>query len=73
VRGRSGLCRPAALRCLERWDVHYIIGLQKNAAPLKQVELAELVLADVYETTGTKQRMIGQFDYAADPGTASAM
>jgi len=61
----SGFCRPAALRRFEKWDVHYIIGLQKNAALLKQVELTELALADAYEATGTKQRMIGQFDYAA--------
>jgi Transposase DDE domain group 1 len=31
----------------------------------RQVELAELALAYAYEATGTKQRMIGQFDYAA--------
>ncbi|RZA11127.1 MAG: IS1380 family transposase, partial [Proteobacteria bacterium] len=65
VRGDSGFCRPAALRRFERWDVHYIIGLPQNAVLLRQVELAELALADAYEATGTKQRMIGQFDYAA--------
>jgi Transposase DDE domain group 1 len=65
VRGDSGFCRPAALRRFERWDVHYLIGLQKNAALLRQVELAELALADAYEATGTKQRLIGQFEYAA--------
>ncbi|MET0961817.1 MAG: transposase, partial [Noviherbaspirillum sp.] len=42
-----------------------IIGLPQNAVLLRQVELAELALADAYEATGTKQRMIGQFDYAA--------
>ncbi|HWL72461.1 MAG TPA: IS1380 family transposase, partial [Burkholderiaceae bacterium] len=65
VRADSGFCRPAALRRFERWDVHYIIGLPQNAVLLRQVELAELALADAYEATGTKQRMIGQFDYAA--------
>jgi hypothetical protein len=65
VRGDSGFCRPAALRRFEQWGVHYIIGLQKNAALLRQVELAELALADAYAATGIKQRMIGQFDYAA--------
>ena len=65
MRGDSGFCRPAALRRFERWDVHYIIGLPQNAVLLRQVELAELALADAYEATGTKQRMIGQFDYAA--------
>lgn len=65
VRADSGFCRAAALRRLERWGVHYIIGLQKNAALLQRVELAELALADEYEAAGTKQRMIGEFDYAA--------
>jgi hypothetical protein len=65
VRGDSGFCRPQALRRFEKWGLHYIIGLQKNAALLQQVALAELALADMYQRAGTKQRMIGEFDYAA--------
>ena len=65
VRADSGFCRPAALRRFEKWDVHYIIGLPQNAVLLRHVELAEMALADAYEATGTKQRMIGQFEYAA--------
>lgn len=65
VRGDSGFCRPAALRRFDKWGIHYIIGLQKNAALLKRVELAELAIADAYQATGIKQRMIGEFDYAA--------
>jgi len=65
VRGDSGFCRPAALRRFDKWGVHYIIGLPKNAALLERVALAELALADAYEASGIKQRMIGQFDYAA--------
>lgn len=65
VRGDSDFCRPAALRRFEQWGVHYIIGLQKNAALLRQVELAELALADAYAATGVKQRMIDTFGYAA--------
>jgi hypothetical protein len=65
VRGDSGFCRPAALRRFDKWGVHYIIGLQKNAALLKRVALAELALADAWQATGIKQRMIGEFDYAA--------
>ena len=61
----AGFCRPPALRRFEKWGVHYIIGLQKNAALLKRVALAELALADAYAASGIKQRMIGQFDYAA--------
>ena len=65
VRGDSGFCRPQALRRFEKWGLHYIVGLQKNAALLQRVELAELALADMYHKTGGKQRMIGEFDYAA--------
>jgi hypothetical protein len=65
VRADAGFCRPAALRRFDRWGVHYLIGLQKNAALLKHVALAELALADAYQETGIKQRMIGEFDYAA--------
>lgn len=65
VRGDSGFCRPQALRRFEKWDLHYIIGLQKNAALLQRVELAELALGDMYHKAGSKQRMIGEFDYAA--------
>ena len=65
VRGDSGFCRPQALRRFEKWGVHYIVGLQKNAALLQRVALAELALADMYQKAGTKQRMIGEFTYAA--------
>lgn len=65
VRGDSGFCRPRALRRFETWGVHYIVGLQKNAALLQRVALAELALADMYRKAGVKQRMIGEFDYAA--------
>lgn len=65
VRGDSGFCRPQALRRFEKWGLHYIVGLQKNAALLQRVALAELALADMYQKAGTKQRMVGEFDYAA--------
>lgn len=65
VRGDSGFCRPQALRRFEKWGLHYIVGLQKNAMLLQRVALAELALADMYQHAGTKQRMIGEFDYAA--------
>ena len=66
VRGDSGFCRPRVLRRLDSWGVHYVIGLQKNARLLRQCELAELALADQYRDQGTKQRMYGSFEYAAD-------
>ena len=65
VRADSGFCRPRVLRRLERWGVSYIIGLQKNARLQQEVELAELALADQYAARQTKQRMLGEFEYAA--------
>lgn len=65
VRGDSGFCRPHALRRFEKWGLHYIVGLQKNSALLQRVAVAELALADMYQAAGSKQRMIGEFDYAA--------
>lgn len=59
------VCRPAALRRFDRWDVHYIIGLQKNPALLERVALAELALAEQYQQAGVKQRMVGEFSYGA--------
>lgn len=65
VRGDSGFCRPAALRRFERWGVHYVVGLQKNAALLHHVELAGLALAHQQQEHGGKQRLIGEFTCAA--------
>lgn len=65
VRADSGFCRPQALRRFDQWGVHYIIGLQKNVLLHQRVALAELALADTYESAGTKQRLIGEFSYAA--------
>lgn len=65
VRADPGFCRPRVLQRLERWGVSYIIGLQKNARLTQKVELAELALADQYTAKKIKQRMFGQFQYAA--------
>ena len=65
VRADSGFCRPRVLQRLERWGVSYIIGLQKNARLTQQVELAEMALAEQYAAEKTKQRMFGEFQYAA--------
>jgi len=66
VRGDSGFCRPRVLRRLERWGVDYVLGLQKNTRLLQRVELAEIALAEQYQARGTKQRMYGSLEYAAD-------
>lgn len=65
VRADSGFCRPRVLLRLERWGVQYIIGLQKNSRLAQQVDLAELALADQYAAKKKKQRMFGEFTYAA--------
>ena len=65
VRADSGFCRPRVLQRLERWGVSYIIGLQKNSRLNEQVALAELSLAEQYAARQTKQRLFGEFEYAA--------
>ena len=65
VRADSGFCRPRVLERLQRWGVSYIIGLQKNSRLHEQVALAELAPAEQYAATKTKQRMFGEFEYAA--------
>ena len=66
VRGDSGFCRQRLLRWCERSRVHYLIGLARNARLEATVQYAELMLADEFERTQTKQRFIGEFTYAAD-------
>lgn len=65
VRGDSGFCRSKALRRFEAWGIDYIVGLQKNSALLDRVAIAQHALQAQYEAAGTKQRMIGEFRYAA--------
>jgi hypothetical protein len=65
VRGDSGFCRRRLLQWCERADVGYVIGLARNARLHAAVELAEASLADAYEASRAKQRLIGEFDYAA--------
>ena len=66
VRGDSGFCRQRLLRWCERSGVNYIVGLARNARLQAQVQYAEAALADEYERTGIKQRLIDEFSYAAD-------
>jgi hypothetical protein len=66
VRGDSGFCRQRLLRYCERAGVGYIVGCARNARLEARVALAELMLADEYGHTGVKQRLIGEFAYAAD-------
>ena len=64
-RGDSGFCRQRIINWCERAGVHYIVGLARNARLQAQVEYAEQALKDQYECTGAKQRLVGEFSYAA--------
>ena len=64
-RGDSGFCRKRIVNWCERSGVHYIIGLARNARLQAQVEYAEAMLQDQYEKSQTKQRLVGEFSYAA--------
>ena len=65
VRGDSGFCRRRLLHWCERSGVGYVIGLARNARLHAAVEIAEASLADAYSASGSKQRLIGEFNYAA--------
>jgi hypothetical protein len=65
VRADSGFCRRRLLHWCERAGVGYIIGLARNARLHAAVEMAEASLADGYKASGAKQRLIGEFSYAA--------
>jgi hypothetical protein len=65
IRGDSGFCRPKVLRRLQAWSIDYVFGLAKNPALESQSAMAMLALAQQYEALGTKQRLIGEFSYAA--------
>ncbi|MBC8228729.1 IS1380 family transposase [bacterium] len=64
-RADSGFCRPKILNWCERKGVDYIIGLPKNKR--LQAEASSLIKqsADDFKTTNKKQRLFGEFDYAA--------
>jgi hypothetical protein len=64
-RGDSGFCRQRIINWCERSGVQYIVGLARNSRLEAQVQIAQLWLKDEYERTGQKQRLIGEFDYAA--------
>ena len=64
-RGDSGFCRQRIINYCERADVHYIIGLARNARLQGITEFMELAMKDAFEQTGLKQREIGEFAYAA--------
>ena len=65
VRGDSGFCRQRLIRWCERQDVGYVIGLARNARLHRQVEGWERLMEHAYTASGSKQRLIREFSYAA--------
>jgi hypothetical protein len=66
VRADSGFCRRRLPQWCERSGVGYIVGLARTARLHAAVQVAEASLADAYQASGSKQRLIGQFCYAAN-------
>lgn len=66
VRGDSGFCRQRLIRWCERHAVGYVIGVARNARLHRAVAAWEDELEATYRETGTKQRVIREFRYAAD-------
>jgi hypothetical protein len=65
VRGDSGFCRQRLIRWCERHGVGYVIGMARNARLHRCVAHWEREMEKAYEKTGTKQRRIREFSYAA--------
>lgn len=65
VRGDSGFSRPKVLRRLEAWGIDYVLGVQKNPALQWICSIAAMEVADRHQLSGRKERLIGEFDYAA--------
>jgi hypothetical protein len=65
VRGDSGFCRQRLIRWCERHAVGYVIGMARNARLQRHVAGWEQAMELAFHDTGAKQRMIGQFSYAA--------
>jgi len=64
-RGDSGFCRHRMFDWCERNDVHYIVGLARNAVLEREVEEACEVARDGFDKTGAKSRVFSEFEYAA--------
>ena len=65
-RGDSGFCRQRILNYCERADVGFIVGLARNARLQQITEFLELNMKDAYAHSQTKQRELGEFQYAAN-------
>jgi hypothetical protein len=64
-RADSGFCRWKLLRWCDRHDVDYIVGLAKNAVLKRRIEPWMDTAAAGFAETDRKQRVFGEFAYAA--------
>lgn len=64
-RGDSGFCRWRLLRWCDRHDVGYILGLGRNPVLMRKAERWTTRARQAFEQTGEKQRLFGEFRYAA--------
>lgn len=64
-RGDSGFCRWKMLRWCDRHGVDYIVGLAKNPVLTKLSETLMISAENAFKETGQKQRLFGEFTYAA--------
>lgn len=64
-RGDSGFCRWKMLRWCDRHGVDYIVGLAKNSVLNKLSETLMVSAENAFKETGQKQRLFGEFNYAA--------
>lgn len=65
VRADSGFCRWRMLRWCERHGVGYIVGLARNSRLLELAAQWIRPAAEAFARTGEKQRLFGEFAYAA--------
>ncbi len=64
-RGDSGFCRWKMMRWCDRHDVGYIIGIGKNNVLMRNAEPWVRWAEQAYRATARKQRIFGEFLYAA--------
>lgn len=66
VRGDSGFCRWRMLRWCEAHDVHYLVGLARNARVQALAQPLIEPSEQAFLQTQAKQRRFGEVHYAAD-------
>jgi len=65
-RGDSGFCRWRILRWCEKQGVDYVVGLAKNNRLRGLGGDLAVKAEECFEESGQKQRLFGEFQYAAD-------